>query len=70
MTRGNQREIDRARAAARKGSQGTKQAGNPQQRNEENAKRLAEKIAKKQEMAASGAVPEKKKGHGGGAKKK
>lgn len=40
-------------------------------RNEENAKRLAEKIAKKQEMAASGAVPaEKKKGHGGGAKKK
>jgi hypothetical protein len=31
MTRGNQREIDRARAAARKSAQGTKQAGNPQQ---------------------------------------
>lgn len=41
-----------------------------EQRNEENAKKLAEKIAKKAEMAANGTEPEKKKGHGGGAKKK
>ena len=31
MTRGNQREIDRARAAARKGAQAKKQTGNVQQ---------------------------------------
>jgi len=63
MTRGNQREIDRARAQARnKGkSGGEKREGNPQQRNESDAAKLAEKIARKKAQAE-----EQANGGGGG----
>ena len=44
MTRGNQREIDRQRAANRHAGGGPKMAGNPQARNEANAKALADKV--------------------------
>lgn len=52
MTRGNQRDIDRQRAAARtaKAGGGKKDDGlTPQQRNERDAKAMAEKRAKKKE---------------------
>jgi len=71
MTRGNQREIDRARAQARagKGAAAKKDDGlTPQQRNERDAKAMAEKRAKKAAAAsdaggkaASGPAPAKKK---------
>eukprot|EP00201_Polytomella_parva_P009641 CAMPEP_0175056990 /NCGR_PEP_ID=MMETSP0052_2-20121109/11002_1 /TAXON_ID=51329 ORGANISM="Polytomella parva, Strain SAG 63-3" /NCGR_SAMPLE_ID=MMETSP0052_2 /ASSEMBLY_ACC=CAM_ASM_000194 /LENGTH=56 /DNA_ID=CAMNT_0016322127 /DNA_START=66 /DNA_END=236 /DNA_ORIENTATION=- len=51
MTRGNQRDIDRARAQKRnEKNAGSKQKDNltPEQRRERDAKALAEKIAKKQ----------------------
>jgi hypothetical protein len=52
MTRGNQREKDRERAAARNGKSKTKDDGlTPEQRRERDAKALQEKAAKK---AASG----------------
>lgn len=50
MTRGNQREVDRQRAAnraARAGSSKNDDGLTPQQRNERDAKQLAEKMAKK-----------------------
>ncbi|ESR34156.1 hypothetical protein CICLE_v10006390mg [Citrus x clementina] len=55
MTRGNQRERDRERAAAR-GSKGkTKDDGlTPEQRRERDAKALQEKAAKKAAQAAGG----------------
>eukprot|EP00635_Sarcinochrysidales_sp_CCMP3193_P003811 CAMPEP_0118916656 /NCGR_PEP_ID=MMETSP1166-20130328/16612_1 /TAXON_ID=1104430 /ORGANISM="Chrysoreinhardia sp, Strain CCMP3193" /LENGTH=91 /DNA_ID=CAMNT_0006856557 /DNA_START=70 /DNA_END=345 /DNA_ORIENTATION=+ len=60
MTRGNQREIDRQRAANR----AAKYAGNtredgltPQQRNERDAKAMAEKKAAKAAAKADGAKP-------------
>ena len=63
MTRGNQREIDRQRAANRhkKDGAGDKREGNPQQRNEKDAAALAAKLAKKQAAAAENS--------GGGGKK-
>lgn len=47
MTRGNQREIDRMRAANRHGDKKEKKAGDPKSRNEKDAAALAAKIAKK-----------------------
>eukprot|EP01034_Spumella_vulgaris_P001855 gene1855-2429_t len=66
MTRGNQREIDRARAAARDSGKGEGKTGNPQQRQEADAKALQDKIAAKKAresaVAAGEVIPEKKKG--------
>lgn len=66
MTRGNQREIDRARAQARaaKHAPGEKKDGTPAQRNEADAKALAEKIAKKAAVKEAEATG----GGGGGGK--
>ena len=47
MTRGNQREIDRQRAANRNAAGGPKLTGNPIARNEANAKALADKVFSK-----------------------
>ncbi len=53
MSRGNQRDTDRARAAARKGKTGTpakdKDGLSASQRKERDAKALQEKLAKKTE---------------------
>lgn len=52
MTRGNQREIDRQRAANRHAHKNVvKKEGSPQQRNESDAAALAEKVAKKKAAA-------------------
>ncbi|EKU21623.1 hypothetical protein NGA_0403900 [Nannochloropsis gaditana CCMP526] len=64
MTRGNQREIDRARAAAR-AAKGRKEGneGDPKLRAERDAKALQEKIAKKQAAkAAAGDGGQEQKG--------
>ncbi|CAH0493779.1 unnamed protein product [Peronospora farinosa] len=55
MTRGNQRDTDRARAQARqaKHAKGTTQ-GNPLAKREADAKALQEKIARKAAMKAEG----------------
>jgi len=47
MTRGNQREIDRQRAANRHAGKGTAAEGDPERRKERDALALAAKIAKK-----------------------
>lgn len=63
MTRGNQRDIDRMRAANRHAHKGAAKDGDPVARREADAKALQEKIAKKKaasEGAAAGA------GSGGG----
>ena len=63
MTRGNQREIDRARAQARaaKHAGGGKDDGlTPQQRNERDKAAMLEKQAKKQAAKAAGEVKDKK----------
>ena len=44
MTRGNQREIDRQRAAARHDSKGAGAVGDPKKRQEADAKALQEKV--------------------------
>lgn len=50
MTRGNQREKDRERAAARnKAAKGKEDGLTPEQRRERDAKALQEKLAKKAE---------------------
>jgi hypothetical protein len=57
MTRGNQREIDRARAQARSAKNGdnSKKDGlTPAQRKERDAAALAEKIAKKKAAEGGG----------------
>lgn len=56
MTRGNQREKDREKAAARNGGKlKTKDDGlTPEQRRERDGKALQEKAAKKAEAAAAG----------------
>lgn len=52
MTRGNQREKDRERAAARgKGSKDKSDGLTPEQRRERDAKALQEKLAKKADKA-------------------
>jgi len=52
MTRGNQREKDRERAAARsKATKGKDDGLTPEQRRERDAKALQEKLAKKAEKA-------------------
>lgn len=58
MTRGNQREIDRQRAANRaaKYAPKEKREGNVQSRNENDAKALAEKIARKKAEAEAKAA--------------
>jgi hypothetical protein len=57
QSRGNQREVDRKRAAARAakhGGKGQKDDGlTPQQRNERDAKAMAEKMARKAAAAAA-----------------
>lgn len=75
MTRGNQREIDRQRAAARHAGKGEAKTGDFNLRREADAKALAEKIAKKkalEDAIAKGEAtpPEQQRGSGGGAKKK
>ena len=63
MTRGNQREIDRARAQARaaKHAGGGKDDGlTPQQRNERDKAAMLEKQAKKQAAKEAGALKDKK----------
>jgi hypothetical protein len=56
MSRGNQRDIDRARAQKRAGEKGKTQKEKdgltPQQRRERDAKALAEKAAKKAQQAS------------------
>lgn len=49
MSRGNKRDVDRARAAARNAKQGAKKDDGltPEQRRERDAKALQEKAAKK-----------------------
>jgi hypothetical protein len=46
MTRGNQREIDRQRAANRHAAKGGGAEGDPKKRAEEQAKALQEKVRK------------------------
>mmetsp|Transcript_29359 Transcript_29359/g.49476 ORF Transcript_29359/g.49476 Transcript_29359/m.49476 type:complete len:81 (-) Transcript_29359:1963-2205(-) len=75
MTRGNQREIDRQRAAARNAGKGASKEGDHTKRNENDASALAAKVAAKkarEEAIARGESVDTgpKKGHGGGAKKK
>ena len=50
MTRGNQREIDRQRAANRHDHSGAKLEGDPNKRREADAKALQDKIARKEEI--------------------
>jgi len=73
MTRGNQREIDRQRAANRHAGKGTPKEGDATARREADAKALADKIAAKkarEEAIARGEIPaEPTRSHGGGAKK-
>ena len=68
MSRGNQREIDRARAQARnaKHAPGQKKDGTPQQRNESDAAALAVKIAAKKAKADADAALAGAGGGGGG----
>ena len=81
MTRGNQREIDRQRAANRHAHnrESEKKSGDFVQRKEADAKALADKIARKREaeaaaaeVAASGytVAESASKGAGGAVKKK
>ena len=75
MTRGNQREIDRQRAANRHKKDGVGEArtGDTAARREADAKALQDKIAAKrarEEAIARGEISaEKPRGHGGGAVK-
>jgi hypothetical protein len=68
MSRGNQREIDRARAQARnaKHAPGQKKEGTPQQRNEADAAALALKLAAKKAKAEADALAGAGGGGGGG----
>lgn len=62
MTRGNQREKDRERAAARaKGAKGKDDGLTPEQRRERDAKALQEKLAKKAEKAPASSSSAAKK---------
>jgi hypothetical protein len=74
MTRGNQREIDRQRAANRHAHKGESKTGDYLLRKEADAKALADKIARKkaqEEAIAQGIVlPSPPRGPGGGLKKK
>mmetsp|Transcript_20565 Transcript_20565/g.28340 ORF Transcript_20565/g.28340 Transcript_20565/m.28340 type:complete len:80 (+) Transcript_20565:37-276(+) len=74
MTRGNQREIDRQRAASRHAGKGDAKEGDFLLRKENDMKALADKIAAKkareEALARGETLPEPKKGSGGGAKKK
>eukprot|EP00598_Pedospumella_elongata_P012399 CAMPEP_0184990006 /NCGR_PEP_ID=MMETSP1098-20130426/30614_1 /TAXON_ID=89044 /ORGANISM="Spumella elongata, Strain CCAP 955/1" /LENGTH=79 /DNA_ID=CAMNT_0027515123 /DNA_START=44 /DNA_END=283 /DNA_ORIENTATION=- len=74
MTRGNQREIDRARAAARHAGKGEAKEGDHLARKENDANALKEKVAAKkarEEAIARGEIlPDAKKGSGGVVKKK
>ena len=76
MTRGNQREIDRARAQARHAGKGDAKTGNPTSRLEADAKALQEKVERKKAATeaaggvSSSADPKSGGGGGGGAKKK
>lgn len=51
MTRGNQREIDRMRAANRHAGKGTPKEGDPLKRNQDDANALAAKVAAKKAAA-------------------
>ena len=67
MTRGNQREIDRQRAANRHAGKGNASEGDPTKRREADAKALQDKIAAKQAAKANAGGGD---GDGGGGKKK
>jgi hypothetical protein len=67
MTRGNQRDIDRQRAANRHASKGTPKDGDPTARREADAKALQEKIARKAAVGADGAAGGAPSAAGGGA---
>jgi hypothetical protein len=66
MTRGNQREIDRQRAANRHAKGADKKSGDPTARREADAKALQEKIARKQAAADAGGGTSGGGGAGGG----
>ena len=67
MTRGNQREIDRQRAANRHDHHGPKMDGDPNKRREADAKALQDKIARKAAAASdSGGTSSAVSGGGGG----
>ncbi len=76
MTRGNQREIDRQRAANRHDHSGAKLEGDPNKRREADAKALQDKIARKAAGSAGGgdaggsggAASSSASGGGGGGK--
>lgn len=53
MTRGNQREIDRARAAARHAGKGTKSEGDPLKKREDDGNALKAKLEAKAAKAAA-----------------
>ncbi|KAI9632789.1 uncharacterized protein MKK02DRAFT_41101 [Dioszegia hungarica] len=61
MTRGDQRDRDRAKNLAKLAAAGTKKSGNPQQRREADAKALADKIAAKALAAEQAAADPKNK---------
>jgi hypothetical protein len=71
MSRGNQREIDRARAAARKATEGKKSVGDPNKKKEEDGNALKAKLeakaakqAAEKEAAEAKAAFEAQKGAG------
>jgi hypothetical protein len=75
MTRGNQREIDRQRAANRNAGKGTPAEGDPIKRRENDAKALQDKIAAKAAAKAAAGGGDaggsnSSGGGGGGGKKK
>ena len=70
MTRGNQREIDRQRAANRHAGKGAAQEGDPTKRRENDAKALQDKIAAKQLAKAAVGTDTGGGTNSGGGKKK
>ncbi|ETI46541.1 hypothetical protein F441_09058 [Phytophthora nicotianae CJ01A1] len=66
MTRGNQRDVDRARAQARQAKHAKNASqGNPLAKREADAKALQEKIARKAAMKAEGGDANANNGKGG-----
>jgi hypothetical protein len=70
MTRGNQREIDRQRAANRHAGKGTVKTGDVNARREADAKALQEKVERKKQQEVSQENGNAQRGPGGAAKKK
>ena len=59
MSRGNQREIDRARATARHAGKTKSEGGDPARKREADSSALQEKIEAKKKAAAAAAVTKK-----------